>query len=205
MLTVPFVARKAPVSAQGGNINPILQAVSSECSRLSRLISERDTWDGLNRERGLSLAHNIEVASLVMTEYDGLLGAAVRTFDSEDEFFNYVVDDGPNRLRDEQSDFEPLPMPFSVVHSTFDGLQENGVSGVFNVAARSLVGHCNDEQEAPTECDPLANDRDEAQVAAGIVCVAALFDVTSILRLACAVGMSYATVMALLYRIRCGQ
>ncbi|MCY4633469.1 MAG: hypothetical protein OXG04_02995 [Acidobacteria bacterium] len=208
-LAVPFAARRSSVSAQNENASyRILEAVALECSRLSGLMSEHGVWDGLNRERGLSLAHSIRIASLIMVEYDHLLGAAAaRTLGGEGAFLVDVVVNGQQHLQGEQPGFETgaPAMSLSAVRSTFADLQNNGVSGTFDEAASGLIRYCDEDPELMAYCRRLANDRDEAQVAAGIVCAAALLDPTPILKTACAVAMAHAAALTLLYRIQCGH
>lgn len=208
-LAVPFAVRKAVVSAQIEDTNYlILEAISLECSRVSELMSEHGVWDELNRERGLSLAHNIRIASLIMVGYDDLLPSAVdRIPGGEGALLADVVVNGPRRLPDEERGFQMAAPTISppLARQTFSRLQHSGVSGAFESAASGLFRFCDEDPELVAYCRGLENDRDEAVVASSIVCAAALADPTPILKAACGIAMAHVAALTFLYRVRCGH
>lgn len=193
---------------QGDGADQLLELIGLETTRLVASMRQHGEWDDLNRERGLFIAHNLQLAALRIGEsgYDELLDIAIEGVGDE-AFLEFHVEDGLDQLRRE-AEIHALslpPSPYSIddAREVLAGLRENGLPGHLSVGSQ-YIRQMSDGQEAEDRfCSNLDGQSRRAEIAAGIVCGAALIDPTPILKTACLIAMGHAAVLKLTYEINC--
>lgn len=213
LATVAVLSREKGMAQQpqlqGDGADQLLELIGLETTRLVTSMRQHGEWDDLNQERGLFIAHNLQLAALRIGEsgYDELLDDAIEGVGDE-AFLEFHVEDGLDQLRREaeRHALSLPPTPYSVddAREVLAGLRENGLSGHLSVGSQYIRQMMSDGQEAEDRfCSNLDGQSRRAEIAAGIVCGAALIDPTPILKLACLIAMGHAAVLKLSYEINC--
>ncbi len=198
-----------PPQLQGDGADQLLELIGLETTRLVASMTQHGVWDDLNRERGLSIAHNLQLAALRIGEsdYDQLLNVAIGRAGGDDAFLVLSVTRGPDQLRRDagRRGLRLLPSPHSIndAREVLAGLRENGLPNHLSASSLYIRQMCDGQEEEDRFCDNLDGQIRRAEIAAGIVCGAALIDPTPVLKAACLIAMGHVVVLKLTYEINC--
>lgn len=83
------------------------------------------------------------------------------------------------------------------------GLRENGLSNHLSTGSQYLRQMSDSQEREDSFCSNLGDQSRRAEIAAGVVCGAALLDPTPILKAACVFVMGQVVALKLVYEINC--
>lgn len=172
------MATTAQVSAQTESHRLIAEAVTEDVERLLKLMMVDGFGGGWNTDRGLAMAQNVHIASLIIDDddYNRLLDDAIASAGGEGAFMAQIVINGPEHLEQELQArgvnlLESLRyMSFPEVRSALDDLRNNGFSSFLAGSAASIRRNCDEDPEQVALCRRLRDDMDAAETAALIAC-----------------------------------